>query len=189
MLEAVVPEEGMAILRDGGKLFLLRPPYNRALDVISLPEDGLEDAILRYDFHAAQMEFVDHAAVIAHLRARIRELHPALDQAPSEEVLQDRLDRISAVMPPALLSLVLLSPALLSPALLSPALLSLVLDQVDLSLNVQGGTALAEDRYALLQAILQNRQVPTDLQERARLLLARAGGMHVAVAVGEPVGA
>jgi hypothetical protein len=106
-LEAISPMEGIGILRNDSKLRLVRPPY-RLSDCPTLPENALEDAILRHGFFASQQEFPSWEKAIVFLREKVRESRTIPETIPNEdiinaaplEVLQVFLERVETELIP-----------------------------------------------------------------------------------------
>jgi hypothetical protein len=105
-LKALCAAEGTGIVWLGGRLRLLRPPYTLTNSPI-LPEESIEEAILRHGFTAADQEFATWNEVINFLNQQVVEARHELgdnipesipgadimDVAP-EEVLRDFMDRV-----------------------------------------------------------------------------------------------
>ncbi len=104
-LEAICAPDGTGIVREGKTLRLLRPPYTRLSSAV-LPEESIQEAVLRYGFASAHKEFVTWEEVINFLNQQVVEARRALgkevpdtmpgdivDVAP-EEVVMDFLDRV-----------------------------------------------------------------------------------------------
>lgn len=111
-LEAFSPTEGIGIVRAGQTLRLIRPPY-LLHDAPVLPEESLQDAILRHDFSASGEEFRGWEEAIAFLNKQVisvrrllgKEIPQSiqgsdiLDSAPPD-VLSGFLDRVEEQLIP-----------------------------------------------------------------------------------------
>jgi hypothetical protein len=78
-LEALSAIDGAGIIRSGETLRLLRPPYVRANSPI-LPEESIQDAILRHGFSPSQQEFSTWDDAIGFLNQQITEARRAIGQ-------------------------------------------------------------------------------------------------------------
>lgn len=90
-LEAISSAEGIGIFRDGSLLRLVRPPY-QLKDCPVLPEDALQDAILRHGFFAAQETFSSWSEAIEYLNQQVIKTREAMgrqipEQIPGDDIL------------------------------------------------------------------------------------------------------
>lgn len=111
-LEAFSPSQGIGIIRAGGILRLVRPPYTLH-DSAVLSEDSLQDSILRYGFFASKEEFSNWKNVVDFLdremvnwrASRGHQIPESISnksiiEAAPEEILSQFLDRIEAELIP-----------------------------------------------------------------------------------------
>jgi hypothetical protein len=99
-LEALLPVEGVGIVRDNTELRLVQPPY-RLSDAPTLPATALRDAILKYDYVASGEEFETWGDLIEYLNRQVVESRTRLGRNIPESVAYDE---IVAVAPPEVIS-------------------------------------------------------------------------------------
>jgi hypothetical protein len=109
-LMAVAPEDGWAFVQQGDKVFLARPPYQRA-QLQEVSPETVARAIAGHGFQASARRFDDWGAVVEYLRGELvratahlpKELEPArrrlLRHAP-RQILEGYLDRIASELLP-----------------------------------------------------------------------------------------
>jgi hypothetical protein len=110
LLKAISPAEGIGIVRVNSQTRLVRPPYVSS-DSPVLPEDSVEDAVLRYGFVAANDEFASWSDLVNYLDQQVAGAREALgmkllsshaemlEVAPAE-ILASFLDRIESELIP-----------------------------------------------------------------------------------------
>jgi hypothetical protein len=105
-LEAHSPVDGFGIVRVGSKLRLIRPPYSSASTPV-LPEEALQDAVIRHGFFASAIEFANWRELIDYLNGQLvtarRSLGAGLPdsvdgtsilEVAPREILEQFLDRV-----------------------------------------------------------------------------------------------
>ena len=111
-VEALSPMEGVAIIRIGGTLRLIRPPY-KLRDCPELPDGSAQDAILKHGFLVSEQQFASWDQAIDYLNHHADESRRAvgnlipdsiagrdiLELAP-QEVLDDFLNRVERELIP-----------------------------------------------------------------------------------------
>ena len=109
-LQAIVPEDGWAFVRQGERVFLVRPPYQRA-QIAEVSADSIERALSVHGFEASSRSFANWDDLIEYLRGEIvraAEARPRMDDparrllrhAP-RDVLENYLDRVATELIPS----------------------------------------------------------------------------------------
>jgi hypothetical protein len=111
-LEALSAIDGTGIVRNGYTLRLLRPPYTHGSSPL-LPEESIQDAILRHGFSASQQEFESWESAIDFLNEMAVEARRSIGaeipdsvsgaeivEVAPEEVLVAFLQRVEAQLIP-----------------------------------------------------------------------------------------
>lgn len=90
MLEllAISREDGWGIVRDGQKLMLIRPPYDK-INLQTVNEESVEKAVLAFGFVMLEQEFQDWKSLVLFLNEQVRAARVAMGQDLDIERLRD----------------------------------------------------------------------------------------------------
>ena len=94
MLEilALIPEEGWALVRDGNRTLLIRPPYTMAGPrTVDANEVGRAMAVHGFSVPTGQSQFAGWSSLVAHLNAQVEQSRAQQGQALEAEGLGERL--------------------------------------------------------------------------------------------------
>jgi len=95
-LEALLPVEGVGIVRSDSELRLVQPPY-RLSDAPKLPTSALRDAVLKYNYVVSNEQFDNWEALIEFLNRQVVESRQRLGRSIPEVVAYD--DIVEAAAP------------------------------------------------------------------------------------------